>query len=76
MGTCIFMHTSVSLVGVPLLSADVGVAMVRLAASEVEQGPIGKLSSKRTRSCNSPEIALFVPKASFASEWLILSAMF
>ena len=39
---------------------------------EVEQGPIRKLSSRRTRSCNNPEIEKFVLKAGFASEWLII----
>jgi hypothetical protein len=55
--TCVSCVSGVPLVGVPLLSADVAVAVVRpevisqrvFISREVEQGPIGKLSSKRTR---------------------------
>jgi hypothetical protein len=41
------------------------------SSPEVEQGPIGKLSSRRTRWSNNPEIELFVYKTGFACEWLI-----
>ena len=51
--------SGVSLAGVSLLSADVAATMVRpevisqrVLSPEVEQGPIGKLSSRRTRLSN------------------------
>jgi hypothetical protein len=77
--TCISAVLGVSLVGVALLSADVAVAAVRpevwylseFLSLEVEQGPIGKLSSRHTRSCNNPKIHFFVLKAGFACERLI-----
>jgi hypothetical protein len=57
--TCVLFVSGVSLVGVSLLSADVAVALVRpeaksqrVSSSKVDQGPIRKLSSRRTRSCN------------------------
>jgi hypothetical protein len=56
--------SGVSLVGVPLLSASVAVAVLRpeviserLSSPEVKQGPIGKLSWRRIRSYNNPESA-------------------
>ena len=57
--TCVSAVSGVSLVGVSILSADVAVTVVRpevisqrVLSPEVEQGPIGKLSSRRTRSAN------------------------
>jgi hypothetical protein len=77
--TCFSAVSGVSLVGVSLLSADVAAAVVRpevisqrVLIPEVEQGPIGKLSSRRTRSCNNPEsvekfhMRLYVPPPLFS----------
>jgi hypothetical protein len=56
---CVSAVSGVSLVGVSLLSADEAVTVVRprsylseFLSPEVEQGPVGKLSSRRTRWAN------------------------